>query len=177
MHKYYTEKSIAARWDKRLPSALSHEILKNQRRLKIHRISYYPMIEDRKTESDALPRFSYNPENHTDPYTLPSSRKKQTDSQKKIELMYKKITSLTNQKKNIIENDRIFKKSITKNMKSLEIIDVLSETEQKQVIRDYSGSTKLNLYTIKKAGIRFRTSSLRKLHTSKPKETLRLAYY
>ena len=62
MHKYYTEKSITTRWDKKLPSTLSQEMLKSQRRPKNHRVSYYPLIEERKLESDGKPKFISNQE-------------------------------------------------------------------------------------------------------------------
>ena len=174
MHKYYTEKSITTRWDKKLPSTLSQEMLKSQRRPKNHRVSYYPLIEERKLESDGKPKFISNQEVNFDTNPLSRPRKKQTNLQKKYETLYKKITSLSDRKKSITEDYKVFKKSITKNMKSLEVPDGTSEAEQKQVIKDYGGSTKLNLYTIKKAGIKYRTSSLRKLHTIKSNGLLRV---
>lgn len=149
MKKFYTERSLATRWDKSLPQSVTSEILKN-----IRRVPYSKNI----FQSDAKLAASTNA--HCSPQSKTLNK---NDKNTKLENLISKISTVSRKKyKAGTISEKIFKNRVKSNIKSIHNIDPEEEHEQKQVVRQFSDNIKGSMYTISKSGQKFREINLRR---------------
>ena len=165
MHKYYTDRSLLTRWDKKISGSISQDVLKNRRRSKDHRAFYYPIPELKKIESECVQKSQICNLNIHSKNSILSKEIK--SKHQKYDNLLNKISTLPIENSNLFSNfERMFKKNIMKNMKnmkSLENFEVISKQEQEDIVKDYSNSARAKMFTLKKSGAQFRRTSLRKL--------------
>lgn len=157
MSKYFNDPSSAAKIEKKVTM---RDMLKKKKKKPNCRSSYIPVLDQLSEHRHKSSHLS--PE---DQYLKPFS------SQSKLDTMYHKISDVSTSNKFSSQSEKLFKKSITKNLKSLEPFDILSELEQKHLIQDYSSTVKLNMFSLKKTGVKYRQNSLRKLFSQRIKRT------
>lgn len=149
MKKFYTERSLASRWDKALPQSVTCEVLKN-----IRRVPYSKNIFQSET------KFASS----TNPHCSPKSKVKNKETQNtKLENLISRISTVTESKsKSGMISERIFKNRVKSNIKSIHYVDPEEEHEKKQVVRQFSDNIKGSMFTISKSGQKFREINLRK---------------
>lgn len=159
MHRYFIDNSS---WKKALPADIESRILKNHRTPKQHLAEKY-FSEQVKLSSDlqeihTSPKKSQLkiPRVYSPPTTLGESK-----SSEKFDLLLSKL-SCSPQSKSNRSYDIIFRKRLTKNIQDLKNVGGFDLVEQKEVVKSFGDTTKGNMFSTTKGGIKFRVSKLKK---------------
>jgi hypothetical protein len=160
MHKYYTEKYISARLDKKISGSNTSGVLKNQKQGKDYKSFGY--TEPKKIDKKLPVIQSQTSKIDIENLFRSTSKEKLSKLQLFDELFYKISTAQEETKKVSPKSEKDFKRTVTKNIKGLAELDIISEKEQKEMIKHYDGSEGPNMFTTTKFGLKYRNSNLKK---------------